>query len=236
MACISGPSIIDSGLVLHLDAANTRSYPGTGTTWFDLSGKAHHATMVNSPTYDAINKGFTGFNTNEYLQVGNTPYNNIPYGTQDRTLIIHFKTPTVISGYQHIFHYGTAAGDTAYGLALLSGYLNNHTWAGNSSFSNSALTASKDYIVALRYSNLNTPRNDFFVNDIFGTTSYGQGKSADYAINTGTTDSPRIGTRISAYAEPFGNGIIKSILIYNRVLSNIEIKQNFEATRGRYNV
>lgn len=236
MAVFSGPEIANNGLVLHLDAANPRSYSGSGTTWYDLSGKNHHATMINSPTYSVINKGFTGFYSNEYLQVGNSPYNDIPYGTQDRTLIVHFKTPTTIGGYQHIFHYGTASSNSSYGLTLNGGVLNNHTWAGNSSFSNNALTVNSDYIVAVRYSNVNTPRNDFFVNDIFGITSYGQGKVADYAINTGTAELPRIGTRISAYSEPFGNGVIKSIMMYNRVISNMEIKQNFEATRSRYGI
>ena len=40
MGAFGGPDIITDGLVLALDAGSERSYPGTGTTWKDLSGKA----------------------------------------------------------------------------------------------------------------------------------------------------------------------------------------------------
>lgn len=228
--------IVRDNLVLHLDAANPKSYPGNGTTWYDLSGNGHHGTLINFPTFDSSAKGFTGFNTNEYIEIGNNPYVNIPTGTQDRTIIASFRTASNISGYQHILHYGTASSSSSYGLALLSGYLGNHTWSGNSNFSNNALSINADYIAAVRFSNTNDPKNDFFVNDVFGNTGYGQGKTADYGINTGQVFLPKIGTRISTYAEPFDDGVIKSVLIYNRFLSDNEIKQNFEAFRGRYGI
>ena len=41
MAVFSGPEIVNNGLVLHLDAGNSRSYPGTGTAWIDLSGNGN---------------------------------------------------------------------------------------------------------------------------------------------------------------------------------------------------
>ena len=43
MACHGGPNIVDDGLVLCLDAGNTKSYPGSGDTWYDISGKGNHA-------------------------------------------------------------------------------------------------------------------------------------------------------------------------------------------------
>ena len=46
-----GPPVVTSGLVLYLDAANRKSYSGTGNTWYDVSGKNYHATLFNSPTY-----------------------------------------------------------------------------------------------------------------------------------------------------------------------------------------
>ena len=42
--------IITSGLVLHLDAGNTSSYPGSGTTWTDLSVNGYNGTLTNGPT------------------------------------------------------------------------------------------------------------------------------------------------------------------------------------------
>jgi len=47
----SPSNIITDGLILHLDATDTNSYPGSGTTWYDLSGNGADASAVNLPTY-----------------------------------------------------------------------------------------------------------------------------------------------------------------------------------------
>ena len=53
-------SIVRNGLVLYLDAANKKSYPATGTTWFDLSGNGRNGTLTNGPTYDGQSIVFDG--------------------------------------------------------------------------------------------------------------------------------------------------------------------------------
>jgi hypothetical protein len=50
MAISYNSKIVTNGLVLCLDAANPRSYPGTGTNWFDVSGLGNHHTIIGSPT------------------------------------------------------------------------------------------------------------------------------------------------------------------------------------------
>ena len=54
MSAYSGPEISNDGLVLCLDAANFKSYPGTGTTWTDLSGLGNNGTLTNGPTYSSV--------------------------------------------------------------------------------------------------------------------------------------------------------------------------------------
>ena len=51
MAFHYSPRVVTNGLVLALDAANPNSYPGTGTTWYDLSGNNLHMSLINGPTY-----------------------------------------------------------------------------------------------------------------------------------------------------------------------------------------
>jgi hypothetical protein len=51
------PCIVTDGLKLYLDAFNTASYSGTGTTWYDISGNSINATLVSSPTYNVSNGG-----------------------------------------------------------------------------------------------------------------------------------------------------------------------------------
>jgi hypothetical protein len=59
-----------SGLLLHLDAGNASSYPGSGTTWTDLSGNSNHGTFFNGPTYSSANGGSIVFDgVNDYVKV-----------------------------------------------------------------------------------------------------------------------------------------------------------------------
>ena len=52
-----GPRIVTDGLQLYLDAANVKSYPGSGTDWRDLSGNSNTSSLVNGPTYSSDDGG-----------------------------------------------------------------------------------------------------------------------------------------------------------------------------------
>ena len=58
-------SIVKDGLVLYLDAANIKSYPGTGTTVFNLGNNGINTTLVNGPTVS--NNVFTFDGINDYI-------------------------------------------------------------------------------------------------------------------------------------------------------------------------
>jgi hypothetical protein len=53
MAISYNPRIVTDGLVLALDAGNPKSYPGSGTTWTDLSGNGNNGTLVNGVGYNS---------------------------------------------------------------------------------------------------------------------------------------------------------------------------------------
>lgn len=72
MGFYRGPHIVTDGLVLALDAANPTSYPGSGTTWRDLSGNNNSGSLVNGPTFNSVNGGSIVFD-------GSNDYVNIPY-------------------------------------------------------------------------------------------------------------------------------------------------------------
>ena len=67
--------IVTAGLVLNLDAGNSSSYPGTGTTWFDISGNSNNATLTSYgagvPSYSSIAGGAILFTRNAF-NVGNS--------------------------------------------------------------------------------------------------------------------------------------------------------------------
>jgi len=71
--------IVTNGLILALNAADKNSYPGSGTTWRDLSGNNYAGSLVNSPTFSSTNGGNITFNgTNQYTS---TTYSQPAYGT-----------------------------------------------------------------------------------------------------------------------------------------------------------
>ena len=68
MAFNNGPRITTNGLMLCLDALDRNSYPGTGTTWFDVSGNGYNATLTNGPTWNSAGY-FTFDGSNDYADV-----------------------------------------------------------------------------------------------------------------------------------------------------------------------
>ena len=85
MAIYAGPEIVNSNLVLNLDAGNSKSYAGSGTTWTDLSGNGNTATLIASPTYTSGTNSYFTFN-------GSTQNASMAYSTTiDPTAGITFE-------------------------------------------------------------------------------------------------------------------------------------------------
>jgi hypothetical protein len=70
MGAFAGPEILQQNLLFHFDAANSRSYPGTGTTWTDLSGNGRNGSLTNGPTFVSTNpKYFTFDGSNDTVNL-----------------------------------------------------------------------------------------------------------------------------------------------------------------------
>ena len=100
MGLAHSPRIVTDGLVLCLDAASKRSYPGTGTVWADLKG-GNNGTLTNGPTFDAGNGGSLTFDgTNDYVEIANSSQ----FHNQRMTASIWINPQTVnTSNYTHLF-------------------------------------------------------------------------------------------------------------------------------------
>ena len=60
-------SVVTDGLVFYVDAGNEDSYPGSGTTWYNLAG-SNNGTLTNGPTYSSANGGSIVFDgTNDHV-------------------------------------------------------------------------------------------------------------------------------------------------------------------------
>ena len=95
-----GPSIITDGLVLNLDAANKRSYPGSGTTWHDLTKNKVIGTLTNGPTYSGGSLVFNG--TSSYITLGTN--SNLNFGTGDFTIDCWYKLSATTPNDQGILN------------------------------------------------------------------------------------------------------------------------------------
>jgi hypothetical protein len=212
--------IVTSGLVLALDAGRTLSYPGSGTTWTDLSGNGNTGTLTNGPTYSSANFGSIVFDGVD--DVITFASNNIISGTQNFTVEAIVKSNNTASPDYIFGNYGVSNSN---GLAIYF-YLNKfYFWYGGITISNSTVLSNTWYIVAFTRSGNTTSIYINGVLDITGTNATSITTSLSYRIGNGPDYNSEI------YA-----GNIASVKAYNRALTATEISQNYNALRRRFGI
>ena len=197
------PLIVTDGLQVFLDAGNTRSYPGSGNTAYDLSGSGNTSALTNGPTFNSSNLGaFVLDGSNDYILVNSqanilskTAYTKIAY-----IYISNFSTVNnIISGGfsgQHAFW--------MFGTNKLNA---GHNGAWNTVVGATSLSLNTWYFAAVTYS------------DSTGWKLYLNGRE-DGTSATTTTFNGNQEIVIGAYSS--GNnftGRIASVQVYTRVLS-----------------
>ena len=221
MSASSGPDIITSGLILSLDAANRKSYPGTGTTWFDRSGNGNHGTLTNGPTFSSANGGSIVFDgTNDWA---NFPSNsNYNVGTRDFSIFCWIKSNNK-NNYQTILSLDNAANGN--GIILYTNVTNGvlRTWVGNVAQNGSIDITNNtwNYIGIVKISGSVT----HYINSVSNVT---------FVSSNSVVSNQNL--RLGSYdgAGYMYNGNISQVSIYNKALSQSEIKQNFNATKSRF--
>lgn len=222
MAIIRGPKIIKSGLVLALDAADRNSYSGSGTTWRDLSGYNNNCTLVNSPTYNSSNGGGIVFN-------GTTQYGSIADATSlnatTQTISVWYNTTNNLSGRASLVIGKTDAANSLNGYNLFadsSGQIKNATQTTN--VIGSTITNSIWFYVTMTFTS--GGNSLIYINGSLAATT----STISFTIGS---QPLRIGISQDTFWTAFAGRIAK-IDIYNRVLSAIEISQNYNATKARF--
>lgn len=125
---------LPAGMVLYLDAGLTSSYPGLGSTWYDLSGNENHGT-INGATYSSSQGGILGFDgVNDYISFTST--NNIPIGNDNYTISIWFNTSSsnTTGGFFGWGNYGTTNEVNAFRLLANGQGFVNYWWANDQNF------------------------------------------------------------------------------------------------------
>ena len=218
MANKAGPRVNTNSLVLCLDAANYRSYSGSGTTWNDLSLSLNTSSLVNGPTYASANNGYITFDgVNDYISVNSN--SNILSKTE-YTKIAYFYV-TNFSTANNIIS-GGVSGQHAFWLQALNKLYAGHNGAWSTVTGTTTLSLNTWYFGATTYSS--TTGWKLYLNGVEDGTS----------VDT-TTFSGNQEILIGSYGG--GNnftGRIGLIQVYNRTLSAQEILQNYISTKKRY--
>ena len=213
MATAIGSDIAESSLVLAIDFANPKSYPGSGTTVYDLSGNSYNGTLTNGPTFSTEYGGALVFDgSNDYVQFNNA----ILSGTGDFTISVWFRR--------------TAGNGTVFGnypagnLQVFFGLLYVGMWLANSNLYSDATSNFTPNPVNMVVRRSGTTTTLIINNSLRMTAS----SSADI----GATSNFRMGTN-TVNGEVFG-GYIYSCYVYNRALSTAEIAQNYNSEIRRF--
>jgi hypothetical protein len=234
MATLYSPKIVTDGLIIALDAANVKSYSGSGTTWTDLSQNGRNGTLVNGPTFDSANGGNIVFDgTNDVVRVVNP------------TTVITADSPLTVSTWVKVNSSGQAIVDTIN---------DSTTWDGWGLWANGPSNRFR-WLLLKQYS-IPGPAIELFLNS--NTTWNGSWQHVT-AVYTGTQGLIYINGILDASANYSGgydvaaaqanigigarttaagptNCNIAQVQVYNRALSATEVLQNFNATRNRFGV
>lgn len=218
--------IVTDGLILALDAGNHRSYPGSGTTWTDLSNNGYNGILTNGPTFDSGNLGSIDFDgTDDYASLTYSP------GASANISLITWNYLGSASLRGPFLKVGGGANGFAMGV-------------GGSTFDNLGNQFIGLYPgVAWITTSNNLGTGWVMTSMVMNASSYSTFYLNDTSVHSYSTTTPITPTSNSYIArnigdEPSGNrafgGRIASVLIYNRALIATEITQNYNAIKYRF--
>jgi len=211
MGFYRGPKIVTDGLVLALDAASTKSYPGTGTTWYDLSN-----------TTNATLEGTTSFSTSSLgtkpegigaIRITNDTGTQV--GNNSHIQVSSVSNITTVS----LWYYEHSNYTPRYLLDMRSGGSNGwiYTNGPGSDWSSGTLYKNGGSSQSINWTNINSLNTWINITVI---------------ANSPATDDINIFSRFSdteGMDVTFGYG-----LIYNRAITDIENKQNYNSLKSRF--
>ena len=224
MGLAHSPRIVTDGLVLALDAGNTKSYPGSGTTWTDLSGKGNNGalTSMNGNNYNSANGGYLDFDGSiDQINCGSS--DDFAFGTGEFTIefwcnpdalgsagIISISSDGSFSSTNWQFRYHSS----------------NVRWL----YSSTASITSSSTVSAGEWTQIVATRSGTALTLYINAVSEATGSSSANLSDTGVL---RIGRNRDGNS--YFDGKISNVKLYKgKALTAAEVLQNYNATKGRY--
>ena len=236
MAFHYSPKIVTDGLIFAVDAANKKSYPGSGTTITDIGGRENTGTLTNSPTFASGDGGSIAFDdTNDYITFGNTSTLNFEWN-DPHSIEVWLKRSN--SGGSYIVGKNESSGNyrgtefTFSGANKVLYIIRNTNSTSNRIYSTTTGTYNDGewHQFVVTYDGSGTAGGiGIYVDTVSDVNVVNTGN-----ITGGTTSTANavIGAR-NGVANYFG-GNIASVKYYNKVLTSAEIQQNYNALKNRF--
>ena len=219
-------TLVQDGLVLNLDAGDTNSYPGNGTTWTDLSGNSNNGTLTNGPTYSSADGGSIVFDgTDDYVSETSGLSDSFLQGDWTISFWVNFDVISTNNTGRILLQHGTNS--TRRGL---------HLEQRNSSLIfglySDDLSGSQTLSAGTWYNITFTLNSTTRLQQIFIDGSLDNSRTA-FGAYAGTGSNTSIGGRALNFSN-YLDGKISNVVAYNRVLSAQEISENYNILKDRY--
>ena len=207
-------NIVRNGLLMFVDAANINSYPGTGTTWYDISGNGNHMTMINGVSFSKANSGVMMLDgTNDYIEL---PSFNI--STTNHTII-------GASRYAGAGPRGRIF--SAHSNNWLMGHWNGSIKAYHpNNWVSFGISGTTEWLIHAVLENYSSDLWTYYCNGV-QIASNNSGAEGPNGLSFGNWRQGGVAAEL-AIAE------IGFFMVYNRLLTNEEINQNYNALKGRF--
>ena len=229
------PSIVRDNLILYVDAGNSKSYPGSGTTWKDLSGRGHHMTLNNGPTFNSNFGGyldFDGTNDSATVEIG-----NLAGTTKDATISIWMDGDYNNSTHRGIIGFRQSGNNNGFFILRLAntndklemriansgGQFDVKDATNNVPTVNSRIWCN----LCLTYSNSNTLITGYYNGKKLGSTTT---NATAFQSNMKSFSIAKSSHSTSHMAHMKAS----SAMVYEKCLSSLEVEQNYNALKGRF--
>jgi len=222
-----------SGSYLIYDVGNPSSYSGSGTTIYDVSGNNRNGTLVNSPTYNAANSGYLSFNGTNQRITYSGKFNSA------FTVQMIWRQPTTV--YQTYPGIASQLNNNGINLGIDTGYTNLSGIYAQMFYGASGNTDTGAFIDAnanidirnkftmFTFNSNGIDNHKYYVNATLNTTNT---STRDRTLYTPTNQTAYLA--FNALNNQYQKGDLIAYLVYDRVLTNAEITQNYNIFASRY--
>jgi hypothetical protein len=231
MALVYGPTIpgYTNGLTFYIDAVKPQSYPGSGTTWYNMINEAPNCALANSPTFNNTppSTNFTFDGSNDYVNIpGGTSAITLGNGNLAWTVSVWIKTTTAVNGLGQGSILSNSSGGPVYSMmgvnagTIVYWTYQNDAWAQKLG----SATVNNNIWHMLTWVNYTNYTMDMYVDGVL---------DANVANSTSGNNNP-VDTIAGSWAGVYAGSIATLSIYKGTALTASQVSQNYNALKSRF--